>query len=443
MSAAEQIARQFANANLNKQTWGNLVVNVKTYGAKGDGTTDDTAAIQSCFNAAKQMCLDGGFYGITVMFPPGVYKITATITIPIYVNISGSGLNATIINALFNGDAFVGSSSAGSSQISYATFRDFCVNKSNTDGTSNTTGKIFNFYHNTQNCNFSNIRLNGGDTAFYFENIGYSIWNRFTNIIMVYQAIQSVYLGQGSNSTVFNTCIFNITPIGINSIGTSFGLSVVDCAFELVSTAAIQLENAGGFSVSGGYAEYNGTSMLIKLLGTGDVSVRGMFIQGNATSYAASVANAGGKVVFDGCHIENVSGTYPATGAFKQNVIFRDNQPAGTTSAIVRGYIDYTGTISTAALVAFTHNLGLPSASLRNQLFATPNSPSYMVGKEVEVSISAGQSANGYTVWCTDDNNIQVRTASGGGLIYDTGTSAYGNVGLSTSHSIRLRVNLA
>lgn len=45
---------------------GDLVVNVKDYGAKGDGTTDDTAAIQAACNAIPAT-------GGTVQFPRGTY----------------------------------------------------------------------------------------------------------------------------------------------------------------------------------------------------------------------------------------------------------------------------------------------------------------------------------------------------------------------------------
>ena len=55
-------------------------VNVKWFGAKGDGVTDDTAAIQAAINYAN---------GVKkVYFPYGVYKITKTI----YANIAGTHL---------------------------------------------------------------------------------------------------------------------------------------------------------------------------------------------------------------------------------------------------------------------------------------------------------------------------------------------------------------
>jgi hypothetical protein len=52
-------------------------INVKTeFGAKGDGSTDDTAAIQSAINSLS----DTGDTAGTLYFPPGTYKITDTLT---------------------------------------------------------------------------------------------------------------------------------------------------------------------------------------------------------------------------------------------------------------------------------------------------------------------------------------------------------------------------
>ena len=50
-------------------------VSVKDFGAKGDGTTDDTSAIQNAINF-------GASNGIAVMIPNGIFKITSTLTIP-------------------------------------------------------------------------------------------------------------------------------------------------------------------------------------------------------------------------------------------------------------------------------------------------------------------------------------------------------------------------
>ena len=60
--------------------WTGLVVNVKNYGAKGDGVTDDTAAIQSAINDAGQRNLNA------VFFPAGTYYING------YIDILYSGI---------------------------------------------------------------------------------------------------------------------------------------------------------------------------------------------------------------------------------------------------------------------------------------------------------------------------------------------------------------
>jgi hypothetical protein len=65
-----------------------LYYNVKSFGALGNGVADDGAAIQAAVNAAA---VAGG----TVFFPPGVYRSTVTIQVPVKVCILGSGSPAS------------------------------------------------------------------------------------------------------------------------------------------------------------------------------------------------------------------------------------------------------------------------------------------------------------------------------------------------------------
>lgn len=70
---------------------GLTVFSVKSYGAMGDGTTDDTAAIQGAFTAADAVC------GI-VLFPPGVYLTSSPVTSYRYcTSIEGSGKEGAAI----------------------------------------------------------------------------------------------------------------------------------------------------------------------------------------------------------------------------------------------------------------------------------------------------------------------------------------------------------
>lgn len=69
-------------------------LNVKAYGAKGDGTTDDTAAITSALAAA-------GAAGGVVYLPAGTYATSASLVIPADgVYIAGDGMGATVIKPL-------------------------------------------------------------------------------------------------------------------------------------------------------------------------------------------------------------------------------------------------------------------------------------------------------------------------------------------------------
>lgn len=59
------------------------VFNVKNYGAKGDGVTDDVAAILAAIAAAK---------GATVYLPAGTYKLARTLVVPPHSHLLGDGM---------------------------------------------------------------------------------------------------------------------------------------------------------------------------------------------------------------------------------------------------------------------------------------------------------------------------------------------------------------
>jgi hypothetical protein len=69
--------------------------NVLDFGAVGDGTTNDTAAIQACVNAAAAN--QGG----AIFLPAGTYKITSAIEVASNkISIYGEGADATVIQCL-------------------------------------------------------------------------------------------------------------------------------------------------------------------------------------------------------------------------------------------------------------------------------------------------------------------------------------------------------
>lgn len=74
-------------------------VSVKDFGAKGDGTTDDTAAIDWAIRQIYVRTLNNTAPAVrrTLRFPAGKYKISSNIVIPPNATIVGEGKNNTII----------------------------------------------------------------------------------------------------------------------------------------------------------------------------------------------------------------------------------------------------------------------------------------------------------------------------------------------------------
>lgn len=97
MQASEGIAKQFSTSLALNKIWGSLIVNVKAFGAKGNGSTDDTGAIQAAIDYAIEIGKQ------EVNFPPGTYKY-GTLTNTAGLTFIGDGvtLDGTTVISLVN-----------------------------------------------------------------------------------------------------------------------------------------------------------------------------------------------------------------------------------------------------------------------------------------------------------------------------------------------------
>ena len=115
-------------------------VSVKDFGATGNGTTDDTAAIQAAINSVAS---SGG----TVFLPTGIYKVISTLNIQSsYVSLVGDGRGATIIRSASATNDVIYLQGLSSPGVYNNTLRDFDIRFSVT----RTAGNAIRMYRANQ-----------------------------------------------------------------------------------------------------------------------------------------------------------------------------------------------------------------------------------------------------------------------------------------------------
>lgn len=199
---------------------GQLYVNVKDYGAVGDGVTDDTAAIEAAF------AVNGGIY-----FPPGTYNYTGTgLTGTANPTIVGAGRNETVID-LEGGDYLLDINS----QINRLDVRDLSFYRGkgairHTWASANVTYK-----HAVQRCNFHEYT----ECAIASDSADMPYWS-ITDCL--FDGVNTtgtigVALGGGTDEVVITRCSFIRNRVHITA---SMGNSMIinDCSFVQMSTVA-------------------------------------------------------------------------------------------------------------------------------------------------------------------------------------------------------------
>lgn len=200
------------------------IVNAKDFGAVGDNTTDDTAALQAAITAATNN---------TLFIPAGSYKITSSLTVPPHIKIVGATMRGagptsggTSLNAFFAGPVL-------SITADSMTFSDTLIQSINVIGNSPTYGAGNGItVTNRFNTNFENMTVAGFGTNQI--NIGtgsygcvlrdiyvaetYAVGTSNANIYLASEKClidscasdagkYSVYVGVGATETIINNCV--------------------------------------------------------------------------------------------------------------------------------------------------------------------------------------------------------------------------------------------
>ena len=191
----------FLTNNLVAEIVYNNALNVKQFGATGDGVTDDTQHIQNALNSFNYIYFPDGNYKVSSLnIPNGCIlegenkksKIIVDNTISIG-NSSSPAYNVTILNLDFKGDT------------------NYLLNITNT------------YYLTIENCSFSNTNININNTAIlinanynvaYFTLINNCVFSNFNKAIIIQDGANANKI---SNSTFYN-CNRGIDIDNSNSI---------------------------------------------------------------------------------------------------------------------------------------------------------------------------------------------------------------------------------
>jgi len=186
-------------------------VSVKDFGAVGDNTTDDTAAITAAFAT-----------GLSIHFPAGTYKITADINVSSNTRISGDGIGKTIIAAdlATNGDLFIHPDGVSNVEFSGITFRGNPAQ----NGAGN---KAFGVYVEGSN----NIRFEGCS------------FDTFTTHSLTIRKADGAWISGGVENS--QTSVDNLLAKSCQNVW------VVDCVFDYAGSNHFAAFGANGLHITG------------------------------------------------------------------------------------------------------------------------------------------------------------------------------------------------
>ena len=289
-----------------------MIFNVQNFGAKGDGITDDTAAIQRAIDAAA--AAGGG----QVYVPTGTYIVSGGVEpsdgclmLKSNVYLYGDGMGATTVKVADGSDTKI----TGVIRSAYGEeTHDFGVSKLTIDGNrDNTTGKIdgwFNGYIPGQAGYDSNVTL---DSVEVKDCSGYGFDPHEQTINMVIK--NSVSHGNGldgfvadflSNSTFENNVAYDNDRHGFNIVTSTHDFTLTNnVAYNnggngiVVQRGSENIPSPSNITITGGEVYGNGAEgVLIKM--SSEVTVSGVDIHDNTSA---------GVRIYGSNHVELIDNT--------------------------------------------------------------------------------------------------------------------------------------
>ncbi len=216
------------------------LINVLDYGAKGDGTTNDTAAIQAAITAAT------GNGQSTLYFPAGTYLVSTTLNVS-QCSVLGEGVYSSIIKAA---STLTGSLMYVGSLAQNLVYENFQLD-GNT-GTANVKGLLIE--GNVLHCRFSTIKIsNCADVAMYIKGGDSGTTrpsvNTFVDLRIIDNDDRGLYITEGRNNTFLNCNFEQLGGIGVHVDG-----NLTDNPSEFLFQGCwIEVAVGGGFYIANAF----------------------------------------------------------------------------------------------------------------------------------------------------------------------------------------------
>jgi hypothetical protein len=240
--------------------------NVKGYGAVGNGTTDDTTALQAALNAANTA--GGG----VVYLPKGSYKTTSALTVYANTTVQGAGPLISYLLSAHSGDAMKSTGNIDSATRKNINLRDFGITANTTDS--------------------GNGYVDVGDAFLTFERMFFQGFN------------YNLLLDQTEHASIHDCEFLVKNGVGIwlvsgpeHTVGAdpqfTNVISIQDCQFNVLSgsTTAVHIRDDGGVNHNISNSNFNAGTIGIRAANASMLRVEGNFFE-SQTSIPLSLKNS-------------------------------------------------------------------------------------------------------------------------------------------------------
>lgn len=369
-------------------------VTPQDYGATGNGSTDDTAAIQAALTAVQ--AAGGG----TVLFPYGTYKISSALSVPSLVSLLGVGPNASVINQTStsaNGITY------NPASLSYASIEDLTITGPGSGTGVGVLVEANSGAANVTSCSFQDVTISGfGSHGFELVN-GVGCQLNTVNVSSV--GGHGLFLSGGTGNSLSN-CFTN-------------GGASTQQGFQLTSANYTTLNGCKAFGCGGGFQVTGGSAN--QLTGCGADTI----VAANGQDGSGFKINGGTVHTITSCYSNiNKAVAFYVTGSAVAATVdsVQEFAPSSATASIKVDAGSTAAAIENAVVTATSYAAGTTTV-LSGGAF-TLTGPTRVSGNlTVGSASSLGDNGSG-ELQVADATTVPTTNPTGGGVVYSESATA-------------------